>query len=89
MKKITASRVKPAVEEHVPRRAKVYTFCDGAEYPPPLCRRCMRSSAVGTDRVLRGGSWNNAARNCRTANRNGNAPRNRDNNAGFRLVSVP
>lgn len=32
----------------------------------------------------RGGSWNNDARNCRSANRNNNEPENRNNNLGFR-----
>jgi len=36
--------------------------------------------------VNRGGSWNNAATNCRTANRNRNQPTNRTNNNGFRLA---
>ena len=36
-------------------------------------------------RVLRGGSWNNNPRNCRAANRNDNAPDNRNNNIGFRV----
>jgi hypothetical protein len=36
-------------------------------------------------RVLRGGSWNNNPQNLRAANRNRNAPANRNNNAGFRL----
>ncbi|MCK4735642.1 MAG: hypothetical protein KAT65_24520 [Methanophagales archaeon] len=35
---------------------------------------------------MRGGSWNNNARDCRSANRNHNDPRNRDNNLGFRLL---
>ena len=37
--------------------------------------------------VKRGGSWNNNARNCRSANRNNNNnnPSNRNNNNGFRL----
>jgi hypothetical protein len=39
--------------------------------------------------VIRGGSWNNNAENCRTANRNNNNPDNRNNNIGFRLVFVP
>ena len=46
-----------------------------------------RDSAV-IDRVLRGGSWNDNARNCRTANRNGNDPDNRNDNIGFRVVVV-
>jgi formylglycine-generating enzyme required for sulfatase activity len=36
--------------------------------------------------VNRGGSWNNAASNARSANRNNNTPSNRNNNLGFRLV---
>jgi len=35
--------------------------------------------------VNRGGSWNNPARNCRSANRNNNEPGNRNNNLGFRV----
>jgi formylglycine-generating enzyme required for sulfatase activity len=43
-------------------------------------------ASLGQYRVLRGGSWNNNANNCRTANRNRNNPDNRNNNNGFRLV---
>jgi formylglycine-generating enzyme required for sulfatase activity len=39
-----------------------------------------------SNRVNRGGSWNNNAQNCRVANRNNNAPGNSNNNLGFRLV---
>ena len=38
--------------------------------------------------MIRGGSWNNDAQNCRAAIRNNNAPDNRDNNLGFRLASA-
>ncbi|MCB0290739.1 MAG: SUMF1/EgtB/PvdO family nonheme iron enzyme [Calditrichaeota bacterium] len=48
-----------------------------------------RASIVGSNRVLRGGSWNNNAQNCRSANRNSNHPANRNHNIGFRLVFVP
>ncbi|MBN1467019.1 SUMF1/EgtB/PvdO family nonheme iron enzyme [candidate division KSB1 bacterium] len=44
---------------------------------------------VGSNRLLRGGSWNNNAQNCRSAYRNRDDPGNRDNNVGFRLVFVP
>ncbi|KAA0230092.1 hypothetical protein EDS67_08620 [candidate division KSB1 bacterium] len=48
-----------------------------------------RAAIVGSNRVLRGGSWNNNAQNCRSANRNWNSPDNRNNNIGFRLVFLP
>ena len=37
-------------------------------------------------RVLRGGSWNNPARNLASAIRNRNQPTNRNQNVGFRCV---
>ncbi|MBI1760080.1 MAG: hypothetical protein HYR56_01460 [Acidobacteria bacterium] len=37
--------------------------------------------------MLRGGSWNNNSRNCRSANRNNNTPGNRGLFIGFRVVS--
>ena len=40
----------------------------------------------GTNRVLRGGSWINNARNCRSAYRNNNEPGNRNDNTGLRFV---
>ena len=40
----------------------------------------------GANRVNRGGSWNNNARNCRVSNRNNNTPDNYNNNLGFRLA---
>ncbi|MCR9102097.1 MAG: SUMF1/EgtB/PvdO family nonheme iron enzyme [bacterium] len=39
-----------------------------------------------SNRVNRGGSWNNNPQNCRAANRNNNRPANRNNNVGFRLA---
>ena len=41
-----------------------------------------------SDRVLRGGSWNNKPRNLRSANRNRNRAGNRNNNSGFRVAST-
>ena len=41
----------------------------------------------GVNRVNRGGSWNNNARNVRAANRDRNRPSNRNANIGFRLAS--
>jgi hypothetical protein len=40
-------------------------------------------------RVIRGGSWNNTARNCRAAYRNRNWPKNRNRNGGFRVCLIP
>jgi formylglycine-generating enzyme required for sulfatase activity len=44
---------------------------------------------TGADRVLRGGSWLNNARNCRSAVRSGISPSYRSNYAGFRLALSP
>jgi hypothetical protein len=47
------------------------------------------------DQLLRGGSWNNNARNCRSAYRNHNEPDNANNpdnatnHVGFRVVYLP
>lgn len=41
---------------------------------------------TGSNRVIRGGSWNSNARNVRAANRNANDPGNRNDNLGFRLA---
>jgi len=41
----------------------------------------------GSDRVRRGGSWNNNASNLRVANRNDNDPDDSNNNIGFRPAS--
>ena len=48
-------------------------------------KRLRKEILEGSNRVLRGGSWNDNARNCRVANRNNNSPDNRNNNTGFRL----
>jgi hypothetical protein len=47
----------------------------------------MGNNCKGSNRVLRGGSWNNTPQNSRVANRNNNTPDNRNNNIGFRVVS--
>ena len=46
------------------------------------------TAVTGSNRVKRGGSWNNNARNCRAPNRNNDNPGNRNNNLGFRLASA-
>jgi len=45
--------------------------------------------ATGLYRVIRGGSWNNLAENCRSANRNGSNPGSRSSDVSFRVVFVP
>ena len=44
---------------------------------------CFRK---GSNRVNRGGSWNNNARNCRVSNRNNWNADNTNNNLGLRLA---
>ena len=46
------------------------------------------SGASGANRVLRGGSWDNAAGSCRPAYRNNSTPTNRGygNGLGFRVL---
>ena len=43
---------------------------------------------TGSNRVVRGGSWNYSARYCRSANRYGDSPTDRYNTLGFRLLRV-
>ncbi len=43
---------------------------------------------TGSNRVNRGGSWDNDARNVRAANRNDNTPDNRNDDLGLRPVSL-
>lgn len=69
----------PGMEGRLPRRPdglKIYDWVSG------------EGAASGSNRVKRGGSWNNNARNCRSANRNNNNPDNRNNNNGFRPAST-
>lgn len=45
-----------------------------------------RREASGSNRVMRGGSYNNDAGNCTSSNRNNNNPLNSNDNNGFRLA---
>ncbi len=57
-------------------------FYDGNKISPFSCRRRGWDAPLR----LRGGSWNNNANNCRSANRNNNQPDTRNNNNGLRVV---
>ncbi|MEM7387665.1 MAG: SUMF1/EgtB/PvdO family nonheme iron enzyme, partial [Verrucomicrobiota bacterium] len=46
-------------------------------------------SRENPNRVIRGGSWNYSARNCRSAIRYRRRPDDRDGNCGFRVCLVP
>jgi formylglycine-generating enzyme required for sulfatase activity len=43
----------------------------------------------GSNRGIRGGSYNNNDNNLRSSNRNNNNPNNENNNIGFRVASKP
>ena len=45
------------------------------------------STAVGEDRVFRGGSWDSSARSCESSTRAGGSPGYRDSDLGFRLCA--
>jgi hypothetical protein len=91
-----------AARAHLARGIARYRYalhCDIRKFFPAmdhtvlkqLFRRVVAWRATGEQRatVVRGGSWNNNARNCRAANRNNTTPDNRNNNIGVRVVGVP
>jgi len=53
-----------------------------------VCYLLRPSGTSGARRVLRGGSYWNTARRCRSAYRNENDPGNRNRNIGFRLAAA-
>ncbi|HOC67857.1 MAG: hypothetical protein BWX80_00254 [Candidatus Hydrogenedentes bacterium ADurb.Bin101] len=60
----------------------VYWCCGDTGSP-----RIKDTDRRGSNRVNRGGGWNNNFNNSRSANRNNNTPTNTNNNIGFRLSS--
>ncbi|GHU77039.1 hypothetical protein FACS189414_3790 [Bacteroidia bacterium] len=65
----------------------LYGFISHANSKGFASHLLQRMNTNGSNRVNRGGSWNNSTRNVRVPNRNNNAPDNRNNNLGFRLAS--
>ena len=59
--------------------------CEQLGLSQPCDPTTVGPRSQGSNRVNQGGSWNNSARNCRSADRNGNDPSNRNNNLGFRV----
>ncbi len=61
-------------------------------YDPTYYSRAAHGDPTGPDsgdrRVIRGGSWSNSARDCRSASRYGRSPSYRSRYLGFRLVLV-
>ena len=49
----------------------------------------LSGAAIDSVRVIRGGSWLYSADTCRSAFQSGNAPGNRNNDLGFRVLAVP
>lgn len=64
----------------------LYGFISHAKHKGFASKCINGSGAEGSNRVIRGGSWNNNANNARVSNRNNNNPNNRNNNNGFRLA---
>lgn len=68
----------------VERTQALYSFVDKADVVA-YKKKKIHPILENSNRVLRGGSWNNNATNCRVANRNNNTPTNVNNNNGLRL----
>ncbi len=74
--------------QHAQALVAVTEYAGETEYRKEVLRLLQKKGIIpqeGVERVLRGGSWNNNARNCRSANRNRNQPDNRNNNNGLRV----
>ena len=65
----------------------IFYFCVCWSCGDTVSSRIKENGQRGSNRVKRGGNWNNNGNNCRSANRNNNNPSNVNNNVGFRLSS--
>ena len=63
--------------------------CYASDYYSKSPKKNPLNSSGGADRVIRGGSWFDSARDCRTASRLGITPDSRYAYHGFRLVLLP
>ena len=61
--------------------ANAYSRCRGGVTDPVV--------SVGSSRVVRGGSWANGARYCRSAYRSWDVPSDRIGDYGFRVARAP
>lgn len=67
----------------------VWEWCEdwyGEDYYSDLHQANPEGPGDGSDRVIRGGSWNELPWNCRVSFRSGRTPGTRDNDLGFRLA---
>ena len=60
--------------------------CRSPDHDPAYDGRRSQRKKAAAKRVVRGGSWIDNARNCRSANRNANHPGKRNHNMGLRLA---
>ena len=69
------------------RAARRRIFSDGGAWARHTAQAAQAvGSPASARRAVRGGSWNNPTAHCRPGYRNNNAPDNRNNNLGFRVV---
>ena len=59
------------------------------DFDSPCYNKLRWTILKGSNRVLRGGSWNYDAAYCRSAFRSADAPTSRDSDFGFRLALSP
>jgi hypothetical protein len=67
----------------------VWEWCQdwyGSDYYCRSERVAPKGPNIGTARVVRGGSWDDDPRFCRSASRDARSPSTRDSNLGFRIV---